>query len=240
MRRFALVALIGPAVAMIFVGDVAAAEMSLPPQYPPPPQPAIFYSPPPFSWTGFYIGGNLGWAWTRFSELLKLPAGTGSLDVTDNGFLGGGQVGFNWQPIDFFILGAEADFQGTTERSSFHGTAGPVLITVNPSMPYFGTVRGRVGFAYDRIMVYVTGGGVFGENVVNGTVSTTGKFSASQTYSSWTFGGGIEASLGGHFTAKLEYLYIQSPNSVPLLPGVATVPGNGSTSVARAGVNYHF
>jgi outer membrane immunogenic protein len=239
MRRL-LVAPLLAAVLLNSVGQTFAADMAIPPVYTPPASAPIIYSPPPYSWTGFYVGGNAGWGWTQFSETITTGAGAGSVSGSGRGFLGGGQAGFNWQVFDPIVFGVEADLQGTTQRGTLRGTVGPALITGDPREPYFGTIRGRIGFAYDRLLVYATAGGVLGDNLLNGTSSTTGAFSSSSTYTSWTVGGGIEAALGGHFSAKLEYLYIGSPSSLPLPTGATAVTGTANTNIVRVGVNYRF
>src|SRR5450830_1778524 len=122
------------------VGVAAAADL---------PTKAPMYSPAPvFSWTGFYVGLNAGYGWANTS--ITGVAGSSNL----NGFLGGAQIGYNWQGASPLVLGIEAYFQGTGQRRS--DTA--LGITVDQSLPWFGTVRGRIGYAFDRTMIYATGG----------------------------------------------------------------------------------
>ncbi len=212
------------------IGLATAADLSPPPAYVPAPQ--------VFSWTGFYIGGNAGYGWTNGSGTLTTATGTESFTVSGNGFLGGAQAGYNWQ-VGPAVFGAEADFQGTTASGPFSATAGPT-IGATEKVPWFGTVRGRLGYAIDRVMLYATGGAVYGDTTLNGTVSTVGPFSTSTTFWSWTAGAGVEAAFWGCWSAKLEYLYIGNPNRTPAIPAITALSGSANTNIVRAGINYHF
>ena len=100
----------------------------------------IFYAPPAFSWTGFYVGGNFGWSWTQISDTVTIGGKAGPLAGTANGFLGGGQAGFNWQVFQPLVLGIEGDFQGfqtTKRKGSVNTTVGLVSITASENTPYF-------------------------------------------------------------------------------------------------------
>lgn len=222
------------------IGHARAADIAVPPLNPAAAAPPPPYSPPAYSWTGFYIGGNAGWSWTQYAETIATSAASGSASGNGKGFVGGGQIGFNWQVIQPLVIGAEADLQGTTSRGSIRGSVGPALITGDPRSPFFGTVRGRIGFVYERWMIYATAGGAFGQNTFNGTSSVAGAFTSSSNFTTWTAGGGFEFALGGHFTAKLEYLYLGAPSSVPVPAGASTVSASTHTSLARAGINYRF
>src|SRR5882757_6157690 len=107
--------------------------------------PAVPYVAP-YSWTGFYIGANLGYGWARASDDLGMSSNL-------NGVIGGGQIGYNWQ-INNIVLGVETDFQGSGERASSNGLFLGVPVSVTGRIRYFGTVRGRIGYAWDRWMVY--------------------------------------------------------------------------------------
>jgi hypothetical protein len=133
-----------------------------------------------FSWTGFYIGGNAGWGWTNGSGTFTTALRADPFTVKTNGFLGGAQLGYNWQTGPF-VFGGEADFQGTTASGSLNAGAGP---TISPTAktPWFGTVRGRVGYAMDRVLLYATAGTVYGDSSWSGTESTVGNFSSSTTF----------------------------------------------------------
>lgn len=183
---------------------VAAADLSA--SYGYAPQAAL-----PPSWNGFYIGANLGYGW---------GSATGD---NPNGVLGGFQAGFNFQsPGSPIVFGVETDFDWSgVSAGSF-------------SVNYFGTVRGRVGFAADRFLVYATGGLAYGE----GQYQVFG-LSNTQTSYGWTLGAGAEYALDRNWSARAEYLYVDLGTSTyGSWVGPASIAYDGS--VVRAGVNYRF
>ncbi|WP_029005647.1 outer membrane protein [Azorhizobium doebereinerae] len=184
----------------------------------PTPAPAIVTAAPPaFSWTGFYIGANAGYAW---------GSGTGAADangLNPDGWLGGGQVGYNYQFQNNMLVGLEADVQGSDIGSS-NGA-------LSSKLDYFGTVRARLGYAFDRVLPYVTGGFAWGNN----KISTPG-ISESNTLTGWTAGAGVEYALTNNWTARAEYLYTDLGKGNYNAIGEAGV----NASTARLGVNYKF
>jgi outer membrane immunogenic protein len=228
---------------------------------------------PVYNWTGFYIGGNVGYSWGRSNDTSTLTNGAGGALITtatgsnlDN-VVGGGQIGYNWQVDRSWVLGLEADFQGTGEKGNINytcpagvctPTTGGLAVTPGPAVPltatqqidWFGTVRGRVGvLATPTWMVYGTGGLAYGE-VKTGVTSPLATVSATNTNVGWTAGAGIEGVIGGNWTAKLEYLYVDLGKvSGGLNTGVAAL-GGGTLSqnynshvtdnVVRLGINYRW
>jgi outer membrane immunogenic protein len=190
IRLFGLLA----ATALTVAGVSAASAADLPLRSAPP---APIYAPAPvFTWTGFYVGGNLGWGWRDDDNETVVLTGpgipTGIVGGTlnfDNGndgnFLGGGQIGYNYQ-IGSFVVGVEADIQGiaTDDNDAVFipgpGFAGGTFVPgeFEDSADWFGTVRLRAGVAFDRFLVYATGGLAYTED-------NTG----------WTAGGGVEWAL---------------------------------------------
>ena len=259
--------------------------------------------PPVFSWTGYYVGGNVGYSWGRAStDLTESLTTTATITdlagnplaaatVTTNSFggdrarldgvLGGVQAGYNRQ-IDKWVLGVEGDIQWTGQRGGVTicpvapgaapvpcpGTAGAQFGTANYRLPWFGTLRGRVGMTYDRILFYATGGLAVGEikaDYVDGTVGgiplnplATG--SANTTRAGWVVGAGAEAAIGGNWSIKAEYLHMDfgsinqsvSASGVPfsaVLGAFRTTLSQNLTSafntrvtddVFRIGLNYRF
>jgi outer membrane immunogenic protein len=190
---------------------------------------------PVFTWTGFYVGANAGYAWGQVdSTNLGVIGGFGSFDDPD-GFIGGGQIGYNYQ-IGQWVVGLEADFQGADLKA----TAVAGAFTASNEMNWFGTVRGRVGYAFDRFLPYVTGGFAYG-NVKNKVTGPFGAFSDDNTQYGWTIGGGLEYAFTNNLTAKLEYLYVDLDKESFNIPG-GTLTTNVETqfSVVRAGLNYKF
>jgi outer membrane immunogenic protein len=154
-----------------------------------------------------------------------------------SGFVGGGQIGYNWQGIGSpWVFGLEADIQGASIRNS---ESSPGLgITVNGRMNAFGTVRGRLGYAWDRFMIYGTGGWAYTRTQLNAT-SAFGSVSDSDWSSGWTAGGGIEWGFWDRWSAKLEYLYVDT-GDINMALGPVPISGNFNFNVVRVGVNYRF
>ncbi|MDP8918359.1 MAG: porin family protein [Pseudomonadota bacterium] len=190
MRKCVLRLLTGVAGLTLAASAVSAAD--LPAREAPPPAP-VFTAAPVFTWTGFYGGLNAGWGWRSDDEesvVLTPGPGTPGLagtlvfpDNEDGGFTGGAQIGYNYQ-IGSFVVGLEADIQwadtGDDEEVLFTPGPGATGVFVpgtfeNEDADWFGTVRGRVGFAFDRVLIYGTGGFAY-------TDENTG----------WAVGGGVE------------------------------------------------
>jgi outer membrane immunogenic protein len=167
----------------------------------------------PDSWAGPYLGGNLGYAWGSVANNPTKPSG----------FVGGVQAGYNWQNGSW-VFGVEGDIQATGAEETF----APWKF----SNPWFGTVRGRAGFAFNNVLFFGTGGLAFGE-----LRATTFGVTESHTNAGWTLGVGAEMEFAQNWTAKVEYLYVDLANSNFVITGVS----NGYRfGLIRAGVNYHF
>jgi outer membrane immunogenic protein len=190
---------------------------------------------PVFTWTGFYVGANAGYAWGQVdSTNLGVIGGFGGFDDPD-GFIGGGQIGYNYQ-IGQWVVGLEADFQGTDLKAS----AAAGAFTASNEINWFGTVRGRVGYAFDRFLPYVTGGFAYG-NVKNKLTGPGFAISDDNTQYGWTIGGGLEYAFTNNLTAKLEYLYVDlDKESINVPGGQFTSNVETQFSVVRAGLNYKF
>ncbi len=194
---------------------------------------APVYAPaPPFSWTGFYVGINGGGAWGR-SDFDFAGARTGGFDVS--GGLVGGTIGYNYQTGPF-VLGIEGDINWTSIRGSTPCLVG--AFSCETKNDWLGTARGRIGYAFDRFMPYVTGGLAVG----NIKADIPGLGSGSDTKAGWTVGGGLEYALYGNWTVKAEYLRVDLGTfDCGLACGVVT-PTNVKfdTNIVRAGVNFRF
>jgi len=187
-----------------------------------------------------YLGLNAGWGWSSGDGTITIGGASGSISGSGDGFLGGIQAGYNWQ-AGSVVFGLETDFQGSAGKGDLNGSAGATTITSGElKTPWFGTIRGRIGYAWDRWMLYATGGAAYGKLTYDGTLSTTGAFSSSATYWTWTAGGGVETALWERWSAKLEYLYIGTPNNFPTPPGTTDLSGDVHTNIVRAGLNYRF
>lgn len=258
---------------IVFTSSLATAAIAatalahaadLPPMVPTAPPPPICCN---YNWTGFYLGANVGGSWGREShQIFDGTAGIFEVGVTNNpnGVIGGGQVGYNWQFAPWFgwgtgtVLGIEADFQGASQKSTINEAFsdprfGPVTFSgsVEDKLQSFGTVRGRAGIAFDRVLWYATGGWAFGQRQLSGPLTSsnaagpisTTAFSTSSRMNGWTAGAGIEWAFLGNWSARFEYLYIdfgsQGDVSIPGGPFIVT-NGHFVDNVARVGVNYKF
>ncbi len=175
---------------------------------------------PVFSWTGAYVGLNVGYGGGKAKHPFYLTNGTdtigGSVDFTSSGFLGGVQAGYNYQ-IDNWVVGVEADFQGAGikgEGSFSVNYDGDLLAEgkAGTKLDWYGTVRARAGvLATDRFLVYATGGLAYGrtKSYINGDIVGLGSIdeSRSKTKAGWTVGAGAEYAITDHVTFKTEYAY---------------------------------
>src|SRR4051812_29937135 len=162
--------------------------------------PAYYTAPGPassYSWTGPYLGGNLGYQW-----------GTTSNNPTDpHGIAGGVHGGYNWQTGQF-VLGGEIDMTASTANDTF----APWKF----SNPWFGTIRGRAGYGLNNILVYATGGFAFG-----GSHLELGGLAESQTHIGWTVGAGLEVGLTPNWSARVEYLFVSLSEEPYVMTGLS-------------------
>jgi outer membrane immunogenic protein len=218
--------LAGVSAAAVLMSLTAANAADLPRRHVEMPVKAPAYVPP-FSWTGFYAGINGGGAFGRSNW-----NGIGAFDT--RGAMVGGTVGYNWQMPNNFVVGVEGDVDWTNNRGS---TACGVGLTCETKNDWLGTARGRVGYAFGRVLPYVTGGLAVGNIKAN----VAGVGSTDTTNAGWTVGGGVEAAITGPLSAKVEYLYadLGKANCDAAVCGAAT-DVNFHTNIVRAGLNYHF
>lgn len=203
---------------------VPASGADIPRRAQPMPAKAPVYVVQSYNWTGPYIGINGGGGWGRSN--FSAPFSTGGAFNTSGGLVGG-TLGYNWQAGQA-VFGVEGDL----DWSNIRGSAPCAGTTCSTRNHWLSTVRGRLGYAADRFMPYVTGGLAVGDI----KTSIAGVGNASSTKTGWTAGGGIEAALTGPWTAKLEYLYVD-------LGRGATIAGSNASfrsNIVRAGLNYRF
>jgi outer membrane immunogenic protein len=275
------------AVVSLLATSAFAADLAPRPYTKAPVIPVVIYD-----WTGFYIGGNAGYSWGRektdgnltgtssvsvfrtagptllagfpvVTPLATLPL-TGRANV--NGFVGGGQAGYNWQR-GTWLFGLEADIQGSDERATADVCTvagcppGTTFLTGNYKLDWFGTARGRVGFLpTERVLLYATGGLAYGHLSANAPLIP---LSWGTTHAGWTVGAGVEAAIDQHWSVKLEYLYMDLGNvgsgavATTGIVNALNTPSVGFNTVTttstfglfntrftdnilRAGVNYRF
>lgn len=228
-------------------------------------EPVAVLAPDTFSWTGGYIGVNAGYAGGKFKhpfaltqrfegdEIEDVNSLGGSLDVTSSGFVGGVQAGYNWQFANGFVLGAEADFQGSTLKGEVSGDIGNnfgnISFEAGTKVQWWGTVRARLGYAAtDRFLVYGTGGLAYGKVKsyydldLGGGNGASG--SSSKTRAGWTVGAGAEYAITNNWTLKSEYLYTDlGKNTIFSYTDEGTdfsVRNNVKFHTVRVGLNYKF
>jgi outer membrane immunogenic protein len=281
--------LLASAGAMALSGAAMAADLTRPP---PPP---VYVPPvPPPLWNGFYIGLNAGGTWSSSNNIntiafpgpcdpasglgcslspnystLSAIGATFSVPVSTSGFIGGGQLGYNYQFANNWVVGIEADIQGIagshksasvfTTVPSPNFPAQPLLSvdTASRSIDYLGTLRGRIGFlATPTFLLYGTGGLAYGGVRLNTSIVQSGPGlvflgvpssfgSASTTRVGWTAGGGVEWMFLPNWSLKVEYLYYDignltnTPSPIVGLNGVAPVGSVFMTSFPRTTTRFN-
>jgi outer membrane immunogenic protein len=249
----------------LVAGPVAAADLSYPVKAPPPIVPV-------FTWSGCYLGANAGWekgskkhvpisGSENLDESIDLGNVPPSLDIDRDGFIGGGQIGCNWQ-TDRLVLGVEADLMGLDSKGSDSYVGFPAVQFPDPEvlthgrseLDWLGTVRLRLGAAFDRLLVYGTGGLAYGHVEARGSIvpnfdspdAPAYYGSDSDTDFGWTVGGGLEYAFDDHWTIGAEYLYYDlGSHDVTLYSDLAgydpaKMKFETAGSIVRARLNYKF
>ncbi len=219
------------ALTVALAGAAAAADLGR--QSAMPAKAPTAYVAPIYNWTGMYLGINGGAGWGN-SSWTNVGGTTGDFDLS--GGLIGVTLGYNWQAGQM-VFGVEGDL----DWSSIDGTTNATICATGCTTQnnWLSTVRGRLGFAYDRIMPFITGGVAFGDVEAN----RTGFSGETDTQAGWTLGGGVEFALPGNWTAKGEYLYVDLGD---ITCSTAACGGAGPTEVKfnshllRGGLNYRF
>ena len=229
MRTLLIAAMLATGTGAVFAADLR------PPRLPPPMQ-AVY------TWTGFYLGVNAGGGWSTANSEFS-TAGFPAFANIDNhmaGAIAGGQIGYNWQSGSW-VIGVEADFQysGMKGGVSAPCPAGLCAANFDQDMPWFGTARGRLGYAQAGWLIYATGGYAYTRLETNASASAGGLSASVQSdegRSGWTAGGGIEVAFTPNWSAKVEYLYVDLSDQRYVLFGNTGF----ETSLLRFGVNYRF
>jgi outer membrane immunogenic protein len=259
MKRISVGLMTAAASGLSFGQGASAADMPL--KAPAPPS--------AFRWSGFYLGGHLGGAWAgsdpaTVTDISGFPAvlfpPTSFSNSGRSSFLGGAQIGYNWQFAPHWVAGLEADWTRTKLSESFAGDlpntgvgASGYSSTLRRDIKSLMSVRGRFGYAMDSMLYYFTGGLAWGQvdysaNTVSGTINYPTSFS--KTAKGYVLGGGLEYALNYNWSVRGEYLYYrldgiaqtaQSLTSPPGLEGTVNYSwDNIQTHVVRLGANYKF
>jgi outer membrane immunogenic protein len=187
-------------------GSAAAADLR-PAPYAPIAQSGLY------NWSGAYAGLNLGYEWGNVTNS----------SVNPSGLAGGGQLGYNWQNGQF-VFGAETDLQFTGADDTF----APFKF----SNPWFGTLRGRAGIAFNNVLLYATLGLAYGD-----LRAQSAGLDETRTEVGWTGGVGLEYGFAPNWSARVEYLYLDLGSRGFTLTGT----DNGlQANLLRVGINYHF
>jgi outer membrane immunogenic protein len=228
MKRVVLVSV--GMLTMALAGGAVAADL---PRQAAMPAKAPAYMAPIYNWSGLYLGLNGGGAWGH-SRWTDSAGTTGNFGLS--GALIGGTLGFNWQAAQA-VFGLEGDLAWSNIDGNI--STGICATGCTTENNWLGTFRGRLGWAFDRFMPYLTGGVAFGDV----DIKRPGFAGASDSQAGWTLGGGVEFALPGNWTAKGEYLYVDLGDTTC---SAANCGGTGATEVdfnthlLRAGLNYRF
>jgi outer membrane immunogenic protein len=220
---------------------LCAAQAADLPAAPPPMVPAapVVYAPQVYNWSGIYFGGHVGGAYANSSWSDPIT-GTSNDDFNTWGFLGGAQLGANYQ-INRLVLGVEGDWSWTSITNKGTDSIGDAL---NTDVQWTSTVAGRVGAAFDRLLVYGKGGLALAQD--QSTLTDVAGNASTDTLlrTGWTAGAGLEYAIDNNWSAKIEYDYLgfgsQAMNFTT--PVVGTVTSNTSLNVQeiKAGINFRF
>lgn len=228
----------GIAAAALFCAPAFAADMPM--------KAPVYKATPIETWNGYYIGLNGGYGWDQsgpFNFTVDNPC-----CVKPRGGFGGGQIGFNSE-TNRWVWGIEADIQAADiKKSVLDVNFGD---TISSKVDWFGTLRGRIGYAFDPALVYFTAGLAYGnvKNSVSGPILVGAPYKIDHVNAGYVLGGGVEFKVAPNWTVKTEYQYINLGTNDPKNPAGTRFSqlGPGSTNVrdndfhtVRIGLNYLF
>ena len=241
--------------AFVLTTCAEAFAADLPPAPPPPPRAPAAYipAPPPvYNWSGFYLGPNIGWGFGGLSGVSD-TLGSTFASTTQNSFVGGGQVGVNWEFWGGLVIGAEADFDWLPNTSNTITATAPggATASVNVNNRWLTLADARLGYAFDRILVYGKGGGAFVGTSNSGVTIGGVPFGLTGTSSSntgWNVGGGLEWAFWGTWSARVEYDYVRMNTTSYTVSAAAPAPfagdvistNNRTYNLVTLGLNYKF
>lgn len=217
---------------------------------------AMLAATPASDWRGFYAGGNFGSGVGQNASALNLATATAErTTLAPEGFLGGVQIGYNWQNANI-VYGVEADIQGTTfkdDRTCLLFCNTPAAsANIKQTLPWFGTLRGRLGYAAGPALFYVTGGLAYGNaktTISEVLPAATGSVVIDGVRAGWAVGAGMERPttifglVGPGWTVKSEYLYVDlgtRTGSFTLGGFAQTFSAETREHIFRSGLSYHF
>ncbi len=219
------------------------------------PPAAPYVAAPIFTWTGFYIGADIGAGWTNDKARDYVTATNvynGSSKLNGSGVLGGLYAGYNYQISPSFLIGAEVDIEATSiapKTSSFTTAAGVVGVlagSISESLPWQGSLRARAGVTAGQALFYATGGLAFAQFNTKYTDNAVGATSYSSTKTGWTLGAGVEYAFNANWIARVEYRYTSFGNfndSVAANGSIfasQTLKHSVTENAVRVGIAYKF
>ena len=248
--------------ALALSAPAGAADMAAGPYTKAPPMPVAQV----YNWTGFYIGGHVGYGWGHTNSNSFSTAGVLLDSTTSNpsGVFGGGQIGYNWQFSPNWLIGIEADGSVSDIHTTTTNCTATGCASGANKLDDFGTVRGRLGYVINSVLLYGTGGWAWSHSNTDRTVTcvvagggicpggpspsalTGAVSSASGTQNGWTAGAGVEWMFAPHWTAKVEYQHLQFDNvtrdfSYAGFPAASRhIVSDSHIDTVRVGVNYIF
>jgi outer membrane immunogenic protein len=199
-----------------------------------------------YNWTGFYVGVNGGGGWSTFTGTAG-AAGPGINSFNASGGVAGGTVGGNYQ-IGNVVLGLEGTYDWADIRNTQVGALGPGTLTLVTKNDYIATVTGRVGYAFDRVLIYGKGGAAFTRDRADANLTgpLPGTASGSFDRTGWLAGAGVEWAFWGNWSVKAEYDYMgfaaMNEGNFVTTGGLTVTPATVKLNVQTAtfGVNYKF
>jgi outer membrane immunogenic protein len=209
-------------------GHASSADLS------PGPIAAAAVAPAVYNWSGLYLGLNAGYGFGTDATTASGGGVSASPSANVPGFIGGAQVGVNYQ-TGAVVWGLEADFDGSTQTTAINSG----VLSGSSQVPWLATLRGRLGVAFDRLLIYGTAGGAAGELRSNFTTAA-GATSTTETYGTWTAGAGLEYAITDSLSARLEYLYLDTGNVTTGFIGATTLTSQVKENLVRAALNYRF
>ena len=222
------------ALAALGSANALAADMPQRPVYKAP----VMMAPPP-TWTGCYIGGNIGGAFGNAS--VTDNASGAEVSGNGSGLAGGGQIGCDYQFSGGFVIGLRDMFDGTSNKKSGTFATGPLAGDVaNFNNQWFDTLTARLGYAVQPDwLLYFQGGGAWAQTSTNITAAGLQIGQTSSTRTGWTIGGGLEWMFAPHWSTFLEGNYMDFGSNSGTVAGIP-VTAKTTESNVLVGVNYHF
>jgi outer membrane immunogenic protein len=224
------------AATVVCVYSAQAADLPVAPSRPAPVAP-VAYAPAVYDWTGFYFGGHLGAGYAASSWSDPITGANNTFNKT--GFLGGAQIGANAQ-FDALVVGIEGDFSWT--GLGLNGSGSDSLgDTINTKTQWTSTVTGRIGAAFDRLLVYGKGGLALAED--QSTLTDPAGANSSTTFlrTGWTAGAGLEYALDKNWSARIEYDYLGfGSNTLNFTTPVVSSNATLNIQEVKAGLDFKF